>query len=52
MTLWNFDNTTESKAPGSFDYGKHQNTVMRLGSVMLMVSDPDVIQDMLVAKNA
>mmetsp|Transcript_29290 Transcript_29290/g.39003 ORF Transcript_29290/g.39003 Transcript_29290/m.39003 type:complete len:95 (+) Transcript_29290:1-285(+) len=40
---WVFDQTTESKSRGSFDYGKHPVLLMQLGSPNLLVSDPTIV---------
>ena len=47
-----FDQTTESKAYKSFDYTAHQNMVLNFGGLNLFIADPEVVQDMLLTKNA
>ena len=49
---WIFDNLTETKEVNSFDYGKNPLIVCRAGILMMFIADPDVIQDMVVTKNA
>ena len=36
----------------SFDFGKHPTAVIRAGFLMLFIQDPEVVQDMVVTKNA
>ena len=49
--LWFLDQSTESKAPESFDYGKHQVQLFNIGEAYLSISDPDIVQDMFTTKN-
>ena len=49
---WALDQQSESKKPESFDFAKNQVQVWNVMGPCLLISDPDVVQDMLVAKNA
>ena len=49
---WLLDQSTESKAQGSYDYTSHQITALNIGEPHLFVTDPEIIQEMMVSKNA
>ena len=49
---WLLDQFTESKKDDSFDYTKNTVTVMSMMDPMVFVSDPEVVHDMVVTKNA
>ena len=50
---WMLDQHDPSGAQGSYDPGKIPNILFNLnGKVTLMVSDPEVVQDMTVTKNS
>ena len=49
---WTLDQLTESKAPYSFDYTKHQVQVLNLINPLVCVSDPEIVKDMFVTKNS
>lgn len=55
QTLFTYlmDQSTESKAVNSFDCGEHPNVLVKTGNdISLITADPNIIQDMLVTKNA
>ena len=45
------DATTESKAEDSFDYTNNKVSILNLAQPILLVSDPDIVQEMMVSKN-
>ena len=49
---WLFDQSTDSKAPNSFDYSRHEVSVLNLMEPYLLVSDPVIVQEMMTSKNA
>ena len=50
--VWMMDQSTESKKIGSFDYTKNENVIINTGGVQLLISDPNIVQEMMVNKNA
>ena len=48
---WLFDQSTDSKAPNSFDYSRHEVSVLNLMEPYLLVSDPAIVQEMMTSKN-
>ena len=49
---WLLDQRSETKEADSFDFAKNQIQVFNLMGPMILISDPEVIQDMLLTKNA
>ena len=43
---------TESQAENSFDYAKHPNIYLNWAGNWLSISDPDVVQTMMMTKNS
>ena len=53
VSQWIIDQTTESKAEDSFDFARHTvQIVNHAPGPVLYISDPLIIQDMMVKKNA
>ena len=53
VSYWLVDQSTESKAEDSFDFAKHTvQIVNHAPGTVLFISDPLVIEDMMVKKNA
>ena len=51
--LWILDQLEDSRATESYDAGKHSNVVTNLGgTVNILVGDPELVQEILVTKNA
>mmetsp|Transcript_39650 Transcript_39650/g.51963 ORF Transcript_39650/g.51963 Transcript_39650/m.51963 type:complete len:209 (+) Transcript_39650:166-792(+) len=48
---WLLDRTTGSQLQNSFDYSKNEVTVVDLLQPYLLVSDPKIVQDMMISKN-
>ena len=45
------DETTESKLMDSYDYSKNTVSILNIGYPLLIVSDPEIVQEMMVSKN-
>ena len=45
------DETTESKAEDSYDFTKNQVSIINAGNPLLLIQDPEVVQEMMVTKN-